>query len=98
MAPTTGWLRKAAVCGRMFAAVDSVQASSSRQTRKAKQMKVKEGAKAAALAAAVVVMGGCCPDQICCPGPVDAADPAPKKVTRTICLLEDGNIGKYWYT
>ncbi|MBQ2629758.1 MAG: DUF1080 domain-containing protein, partial [Kiritimatiellae bacterium] len=61
-------------------------------------MKVKECAKAAALAAAVVVMGGCCSDKICCPGPVDAADPAPKKVTRTICLLEDGDIGKYWYT
>ena len=61
-------------------------------------MKVKECAKAAALAAAVVVMGGCCPDKICCPGPVDAADPVPKKVTRTICLLEDGDIGKYWYT
>ena len=45
------------------------------------------------------VAGCCCaPDPLDVPGAVEAVDPAPKKVTKRICLLENGDIGKYWYT
>lgn len=43
--------------------------------------------------------GSCCvPDPLDAPGAVEAVDPAPKKVTKRISLLENGDIGKYWYT
>ena len=43
---------------------------------------------------------GCCctPDALDVPGAVDEVDPAPKKVTKRISLLENGDIGRYWYT
>ena len=49
---------------------------------------------------ALIALAGCCctPDPLDVPGAVEAADPSPKKVTKRICLLEKGDIGKYWYT
>ena len=48
---------------------------------------------------AILALGGCCcTDTLSTPGPVEAADPVPKKVTRRICLLENGDLGRYWYT
>lgn len=32
------------------------------------------------------------------PCAVETVAPVPKKVTKRICLLENGNLGKYWYT
>lgn len=56
----------------------------------------------AMMSAAVAVSLGCstCPpsDALDEPAAVEEANPVPKKVTRRICLLEDGDIGKYWYT
>ena len=61
---------------------------------------MKSGISGLAQAFALMALGGCCccQDTLCTPGPVDAVDPAPKKVTRRISLLENGDIGKYWYT
>ena len=48
---------------------------------------------------AILALGECCcTDTLSTPGPVEAADPVPKKVTRRICLLENGDLGRYWYT
>ena len=49
---------------------------------------------------ALLALAGCCctPDPLDVPGAVEAIDPAPKKVTKRICLLENGDLGKYWYT
>ena len=44
------------------------------------KVKVEKVAKAMAMAVAAAVVGGCCQDQICSPGPVDAVDTAPKIV------------------
>ena len=38
------------------------------------------------------------PDPLDFPCAVETVDPAPKKVTKRIALLENGDIGKYWYT
>ena len=63
-----------------------------------KKNTVERFAGRAAAAALVLALAGCVCDDLATPGPVDADDPAPKKVTRRIKLLENGDIGKYWYT
>lgn len=55
-------------------------------------------------AIALPLMQGCVgrsssqPDPLDFPCAVETVDPAPKKVTKRIALLENGDIGKYWYT
>ena len=48
----------------------------------------------------LIAAAGCCctPDPLDVPGAVNEIAPAPKKVTKRISLLENGDIGKYWYT
>ena len=59
----------------------------------------------ALFASASVPLNGCCGKSACAsvdpldaPCAVETVDPSPKKVTKRICLLENGDIGKYWYT
>lgn len=51
---------------------------------------------------AIVALAGCHAmppsDALDEPAAVEDANPASKRVTRRICLLENGDIGKYWYT
>ncbi len=55
-------------------------------------------------AVALPLMQGCVgrsssqPDPLDFPCAVETVDPAPKKVTKRIALLENGDIGRYWYT
>ncbi len=50
--------------------------------------------------AALMALAGCCcfQDPLDSPASVEAIDPTPKKVTKKINLLENGDLGRYWYT